>query len=206
MSEEPKIEDVTEEVDSDNEEMPELVEEAEKTEEKTEAKAEEDAGPKQSRSEKKARKALSKLNLKPVSNITRVAIRRNKNFLFVIQKPDVFKSPNTDTYVVFGEARIEDLSQNAMASAAEKLIKEKTAEEGAATNEEVEEISVEEPSKEEAKTEEAPKEAAEESADGVDNNDVELVMHQGKVSREEAVAALEKSGGDIVNAIMSLTM
>lgn len=30
--------------------------------------------------------------------------------LFVIQAPDVFKSPNSDTYVIFGEAKIEDLS------------------------------------------------------------------------------------------------
>ena len=37
------------------------------------------AGKNQSRAEKKARKALAKLGLKPVSNITRVVIRRPKN-------------------------------------------------------------------------------------------------------------------------------
>ncbi|KAL0750747.1 hypothetical protein Bca101_032750 [Brassica carinata] len=30
--------------------------------------------------------------------------------LFVISKPDVFKRPESDTYVIFGEAKIEDLS------------------------------------------------------------------------------------------------
>jgi hypothetical protein len=30
--------------------------------------------------------------------------------LFVINAPDVFKSPASDTYVIFGEAKIEDLS------------------------------------------------------------------------------------------------
>jgi hypothetical protein len=42
-----------------------------------------------------------------------VAIRKSKNILFVISKPDVFKSPASDTYIVFGEAKIEDLSQQA---------------------------------------------------------------------------------------------
>ena len=27
------------------------------------------------------------------------------------QKPDTYKSPGSDTYIVFGEAKIEDLSQ-----------------------------------------------------------------------------------------------
>ncbi|KAM7326413.1 hypothetical protein ACRRTK_014891 [Alexandromys fortis] len=68
---------------------------------------------KQSRSEKKARKAMSKLGLRQVTGVTRVTIRKSKNILFVITKPDVYKSPASDTYIVFGEAKIEDLSQQA---------------------------------------------------------------------------------------------
>ena len=41
--------------------------------------------------------------------------------LFVISKPDVFKSPASDTYIIFGEAKIEDLSAQAQASAAEQF-------------------------------------------------------------------------------------
>lgn len=41
--------------------------------------------------------------------------------LFVIQSPDVFKSPASDTYVIFGEAKIEDLSAQAQATAAEQF-------------------------------------------------------------------------------------
>ena len=48
-----------------------------------------------------------------VAGVTRVAIRKSKNILFVITKPDVYKSPASDTYIVFGEAKIEDLSQQA---------------------------------------------------------------------------------------------
>ena len=61
---------------------------------------------KQSRSEKKARKAMLKLGLKSFPGITRVTIRKSKNILFVIAKPDVYKSPASDTYIVFGEAKV----------------------------------------------------------------------------------------------------
>lgn len=60
----------------------------------------------QSRAERKARKALISLGLKKVPDITRVTLRRPKNVLFVIAKPDVYKSPNSDTYIVFGEAKV----------------------------------------------------------------------------------------------------
>ena len=38
--------------------------------------------------------------------INRVTIRKSKNILFVISKPEVFKSPASDTYIVFGEAKV----------------------------------------------------------------------------------------------------
>lgn len=31
--------------------------------------------------------------------------------LFVIASPDVYKSPNSDCYIVFGEAKVEDTNQ-----------------------------------------------------------------------------------------------
>ncbi|MEQ2194526.1 hypothetical protein XENOCAPTIV_030419, partial [Xenoophorus captivus] len=66
-------------------------------------------------------KAMSKLGLRQVTGVTRVTIRKSKNILFVITKPDVYKSPASDTYIVFGEAKIEDLSQQAQLAAAEKF-------------------------------------------------------------------------------------
>ena len=50
-----------------------------------------------------------------------MAIRKSKNILFVINKPDVYKSPASDTYIIFGEAKIEDLSQQAQMEAAQKF-------------------------------------------------------------------------------------
>merc|ERR1712014_263808 len=78
---------------------------------------------KQSRGEKKARKIMSKLGLKQVAGVSRVTIRKSKNILFVINKPDVYKNPASDTYIVFGEAKIEDLSQQAQMEAAQKFNK-----------------------------------------------------------------------------------
>lgn len=50
--------------------------------------------------------AMSKLGLRQVTGVTRVTIRKSKNILFVITKPDVYKSPASDTYIVFGEAKV----------------------------------------------------------------------------------------------------
>merc|ERR1711890_195006 len=76
---------------------------------------------KQNRSERKSRKAVQKLGMKPVPGIVRVTIKKSKNILFVISKPDVHKSPTSDTYIVFGEAKIEDLSAQAQANAAQQF-------------------------------------------------------------------------------------
>ncbi|MCO5554000.1 hypothetical protein L7F22_007526 [Adiantum nelumboides] len=76
---------------------------------------------KQSRSEKKSRIAMQNLGMKSVTGVTRVTIKRNKNILFVISKPDVFKSLASDTYIIFGEAKIEYLSSQLQTQAAEQF-------------------------------------------------------------------------------------
>ena len=89
---------------------------------------------KQTRSEKKARKAMAKLGLRPIQGILRVTIRKSKNILFVIQKPDVYKSPASDTYIVFGEAKIEDLAQRAQINAADRFKNLSTANQSSKTS------------------------------------------------------------------------
>ena len=44
-----------------------------------------------------------------VTGVSRVTIRKSRNILFVINKPDVYKNPASDTYIVFGEAKVNDL-------------------------------------------------------------------------------------------------
>jgi len=78
-------------------------------------------GGKQNRAEKKARKAMQKLGMKPVPGIMRVTVKKAKNILFVISKPDVLKSGGSETYVIFGEAKIEDINQATSLQAAEQF-------------------------------------------------------------------------------------
>merc|ERR1712031_40024 len=148
---------------------------------------------KQTRSEKKSRKAMQKLGMKPVTGIMRVTVKKSKNILFVISKPDVFKSPASDTYIIFGEAKIEDLSAQAQTAAAEQFKAPQL------------------PKLEMARIAEKPEieeldEDGEVDESGVEPKDIELVMSQAGVSRGKAVSALKKNQGDIVNAIMELTM
>ncbi|KAL3574633.1 hypothetical protein D5086_022734 [Populus alba] len=149
---------------------------------------------KQSRSEKKSRKAMLKLGMKPVTGVSRVTIKRTKNILFFISKPDVFKSPNSETYIIFGEAKIEDLSSQLQTQAAQQF--------------RVPDMSSMLP-KSDASTAAAaaPADEEEEEVDetGVEPRDIDLVMTQAGVSRSKAVKALQTNNGDIVSAIMELT-
>lgn len=150
---------------------------------------------KQSRGEKKARKIMSKLGLKPVQGVNRVTIRKSKNILFVINNPDVYKNPHSDTYIIFGEAKIEDLSQQAQVAAAEKFkAPEATPAAGESSG---------------ATTSVAPiAEEDEEEVDdtGLNDKDIELVMQNANVPRVKAIRALKENSYDVVNAIMELTM
>lgn len=202
-TEEVKVEDKNEEVtvhsetesDSDDADVPEL-EEATSDAQNAFAAAGIQEEPvskaKQSRSEKKARKAMSKLGLKSVTGVSRVTIRKSKNILFVVNKPDVYKSPAGDTYIVFGEAKVEDLSQQAQMQAAEKF---KAPEPSAAQAEnKPQQFDNEESDDEEV------------DATGIEEKEIELVMQQANVSKNKAIKALKKNDNDIVNAIMELTM
>ena len=151
----------------------------------------------QNRAEKKSRKMMQKLGMRPVPGVLRVTVKKSKNVLFVIAKPDVFKSPTSDTYVVFGEAKSEDVGAAANQAAAAKQFRQPQAA-GVpampATDEGAEDDDDDVP-------------ALEETVDetGVESKDIELVMTQAACSRAKAVKALKENDGDLVNAIMSLT-
>jgi len=155
--------------------------------------------PKQNRQEKKARKAFSNLKLKPVPGVTRVAIRKQKQMLFVINKPDVFKNPTADTYVVFGEAKIEDLSQQA-----QQLQQKKFRDVQDLADKEKETVKQTETQHEEDDDDNVDE--AELDTTKIDDKDIDLVCQQANVTRVRAIRALNSNKGDIVNAIMELTM
>ncbi|KAK7317064.1 hypothetical protein RJT34_00985 [Clitoria ternatea] len=150
-------------------------------------------GSKQSRSEKKSRKAMLKLGLKPVTGVSRVTIKRTKNILFFISKPDVFKSPNSETYVIFGEAKIEDLSSQLQTQAAQQF---RMPDMGSITAKQDQDA---------AAAAAQPEEEEEVDETGVEPHDIDLVMTQAGVSKSKAVKALKTHNGDIVGAIMELT-
>ncbi|KAF2499608.1 nascent polypeptide-associated complex, alpha subunit [Lophium mytilinum] len=133
-----------------------------------------------SRNEKKARKAIAKLGLKHVEGITRVTLRRPKNILFVINQPDVYKSPTSNTWIIFGEAKIEDLNSQAQASAAQQLAQ--------------------------AEAQGHDHSGHDHDHDHGKGKDIELVMQQASVSRKKAVKALKENDNDIVNSIMALSI
>ncbi|PIK51863.1 putative nascent polypeptide-associated complex subunit alpha, muscle-specific form-like isoform 1 [Apostichopus japonicus] len=144
---------------------------------------------KQNRSEKRARKGLSRLGLKPMTGITRVTIRKSKNILFVISKPDVYKSPASDTYIVFGEAKT---SASRLKWPQQKQFRPQ-----------------EPPNQVVSESEASVNQAVEEESDdeevddgGLEEKDIDIVKQQANVSRAKAIKALKNNNNDIVNAIM----
>lgn len=145
---------------------------------------------KQSRAERKTKKAMMKLGLTAVEGINRVVLRKDKTLLFVVPNPEVFRKG--DTWVVLGEARVEDPNQRAREMAAKKM---------------AEQQAVKTPAKAVPTTiSEEDEEGENVPADGVEEKDIELVMQQAGCTRAKAIAALKTNGNDIVNAIMELTI
>jgi len=199
---EPQVEKVTvTEGDDDDDDIPELESAPEATPAAEEA-SEGAEGGKHSRSEKKSRKAMAKLGLKPVTGVVRITVKKSKTVMFVISQPDVYKSPSSDTYVFFGEAKMEDWSSQALADTAkqfEKAVSENKQAESAAPGEGkkgAEKAAAAVPAENEPEVD----------ASGLEENDIQLVMSQASVTRSKAIGALRKTKGDIVNAIMDLTM
>lgn len=148
----------------------------------------------------KAQKLIQKLGLKRVEGITRVAMRRPKNILLIINEPIVYKSSN-NAYIVLGKVTVEDMAAQARAFNESQKQATETKEEAAITEE-----SGDAQPADTAKIEESFEQEKAVDETGVDAKDIELVMAQANVSRAKAVTALKENNSDVVNAIMSLTM
>jgi nascent polypeptide-associated complex subunit alpha len=148
------------------------------------------------RGEKKARKAISKLGLKPIPGVVRVTMKKSKNIMFVVSKPDVFKSPTADSYIVFGEAKIEDLAaKNA-----------ELAQQQARAQQQQSQFAPKANAPDNAYAGGAVEEEGAVDESGIDPKDIDLVVDQAHCSRAQAVAALKNNNNDLVNAIMELTI
>ena len=147
---------------------------------------------------------MQKLGMKTVSGVLRVTVKKSKNILFVISKPDVFKSPVSDTYVIFGEAKIEDLSAQAAQQQAEKFTPTTNFEQTAAEGDKADATAEAETETTETVTDDKEAAGGKDEED-VEQRDIELVMQQASVTRAQAVKALKDNSNDIVNAIMDLS-
>ncbi|KAK4051076.1 GAL4 enhancer protein [Microbotryomycetes sp. JL221] len=158
-----------------------------------------------SRGETKSRKALSKLGLKQVEGVTRVVMRRPRGQLVVIAQPEVYKSPVSDCYVVFGEARTDDnmaQSQFLQAHAIAQAEMERQAKEAASKGGESSgAAAIEDKGKADGAAADEADDADVDST-GVEEDDIQVVMQQSNCSRAKAVKALKATNGDIVQAIL----
>lgn len=199
-------------------------------EEDEDSAADEDASPggaraKQGRSEKKARKAVQRHGLKHMPNITRVILRKNKHMLFTVAKPEVYKSTTSDTYVIFGEAKAEDLNSQAHSAAAQRFTQApgmtvpmtygggegsnsaaggggaaaaggRRGFDGRMGGGDIGSGGGEE---------EGDDDGEEVDEEGISADDIQLVMTQVGCSRKRAVAALRLRNNDVVDAIIELS-
>eukprot|EP00578_Thalassiosira_sp_NH16_P026303 CAMPEP_0181102118 /NCGR_PEP_ID=MMETSP1071-20121207/14136_1 /TAXON_ID=35127 /ORGANISM="Thalassiosira sp., Strain NH16" /LENGTH=364 /DNA_ID=CAMNT_0023185053 /DNA_START=56 /DNA_END=1150 /DNA_ORIENTATION=+ len=158
------------------------------------------------RNEKKARKMMTRLGMRPVSNIARVTLKAGGGRgYFFIDRPDVFTNVGgrVDTYVIFGEAKQRGTGGSGGGGAASAQAQAAMAQQQAAMAATAGgKGGAEMPSVVEEDDEDVPELGGE---DGVEAKDIDLVMSQASCSRAKAVAALKENDGDLVNAIMSLT-
>jgi nascent polypeptide-associated complex subunit alpha len=155
----------------------------------------EDGDLKSNRGEKKFKKAMTKMGLKPVTGINRVTIKKGKAFVISIDDPDVWKTPgNENSYIIFGKPNMDGLQtgQNEI-----NQFKNPVTPEGA------EEAKVEAPSAETAAKVEVTAEDLDET--GLTPDNIKMVVEYTQCTRAEAIKALRESGDDSVNAIMKLT-
>lgn len=172
---------------TDAEEAPEVEEIVSDEEEEKVQEGDNDHKGKLNKNEKKARKVMAKLGLKSLTGVNRVVIKKSREIMFVIKDPEVMKSPSSDTYIIFGEAKIEDLTHQAASQAAKQF---------SSLASQAEKKTVASSDKPSGSTDDS----------GLSASDIELVMAQANVTREQAIAGLKKNDGDIVNTIMELTV
>lgn len=150
---------------------------------------------------KKALKLLKGTGIKKVDGITRVVVRKRGGVAFVIEKPDVYRTPN-GSYIVLGEPRLQqqDLGQQLAQmtgqdapGAADKSPEAVTADLEAA----VKNASIKDDAEEE--------DDAEVDTTGLDEDKIQMIMDQANTSKAKAVKALREHGGDLVNTLMALT-
>jgi nascent polypeptide-associated complex subunit alpha len=141
---------------------------------------------KNSRAEKKMKDGLLKYGLTKLEGVTTVMMRKAQQLIWTFNSPDVYQLENV--YVIFGEP--------SMQSAGDEAVKElkKTAVEDEAPAEQKPTIVEDEV----VTNEEIPSDLKE--------DDITTLMGQANVTRARAIDALREAKGDLVTAVMNLTL
>ena len=162
---------------TEEEEMPEL-EENDKT---------------TTRGEKKCRKALIKVGMKPFPGVTRVTLRKRDGLIFFVNDPEVLRSDDDGkSYAIFGELKLEDQNARMQQAEAKKFAENQLA--AAKNNTGASPITA-------AKADDS----APMSEEGVTAGHIDMVMEHTQCSRNEAIAALRETSDDMIQAVMHLT-
>lgn len=165
------------------------------------------------KNEKKARDAIKKLGLKQIKGISRVTFKQRGNLIYAIDSPDVYRSP-AGTYVVLGEAKVDDMNQRYAEQAAAQAAAEENGEHSHEGHDHDHDHAHEEADKspeaitadlEKATIQEVEEDDGDVDETGLDPKDISIIVDQTQVSRAKAVKALKKHEGDMVNAIMELS-
>lgn len=197
---EPKVEEITDNKDTapaaaDDEKMPEL-----------ESQPKEDR--KMSKNEKKCKKALGKIGLKPQTGITRVTLKRRDGIIFVINNPEVFISPTSDnSFVVLGELKMDEPKFDNLPTAAKAPAKAAAKKDDKADAKTDDASAAHEEDKADGSKVEEVTEGADEdlSEEGLTAMHIDMVMQNANCTRAQAVRALRANNDDMVNAIMHLS-
>lgn len=145
--------------------------------------------PQVSKQSKRYAKAMAKLGLKPEPNITKVGISKTGTLSFSIASPEVYRFPNSNTFVMFGDVVLDNVASPEQQAAR------------AAT------VGVPPVASEPTQAPAADDESDEDLDQGdIADKEISVVMSQANVTRSKAIKALKRNKGDLVNAIMELTM
>ena len=152
--------------------------------------AQADGDHKQTRGEKKFKKAMMKMGLKPVENIVRVTLKTNKNMIMYVDEPFVMKSSET-AYVIFGEAKIFDFG---------KAMAEKQAQKFQQPDGEIKKKNLDEIKEVKEDHDDTPEEIGD-----LKEEDIQNLISYSNCSRNVAIKTLKATKGDIVEAITRLS-
>ncbi|KAL7097634.1 hypothetical protein ACP275_10G156400 [Erythranthe tilingii] len=153
--------------------------------------------------------AMLNLHMKPMPGVSQVTIKKTEDAEFVISNPNVFKVPNSDMYVVLGNAYtgiLSSLLQQPIFRNASNDVAESESESDESESDDVDESGSEEDDVDESGSEEEDDvdESWYENLSWSEQADIKLVMNHTGVSKRKAAKALKEFDGDIMTAIMEL--